>query len=555
MFLPMIQANQNKRLRKTVFAGLDTRPNAPWQTLSEMHNMSPDGYPALQNRKLHKSVDTGGIIAALAVPEYDATAEYRFTGVKSGCFYYRGTAINNITLSPGEKSVADFNGKICIFPDKVFYEYLPNAETGQVVQALQSMEKSLSLRGVHFSGSRNELTGECTATLSLTGGGFNRFKPGESILIKGCSRAGNNVRAAEGRREYVADDEIISAVVESAESDRLSLALYTKNGARTAFTNATESGLITVKVSIPAMDHVCVHNNRLWGTSPDGAYIYASRLGDCMNFNSFQGLGDDSWYSVIGTPGNFAGICSYRSSVVAFKRDCIHHVYGSAPKNFAIPKQVFGGCIDGRSIAELDGVLYYLSAMGFMAYQGGEPYPVGEQLTRQYHACAAGSDGKYYYAAAYDDNDEADVLVYHPKRGLWYMEDNTPFVAFRNHHGTLYGATDSTVYAVDAGTRDSWWDFTTAAITPDSMVRAAANEVFLLLDKADYTDVAVSISYDGGDFIPCGELKQRKSMQAHRLPIRLRPCDSFRLRVEGVGPVVVHALEIITYQGGKTNAI
>ena len=110
--------------------------------------------------------------------------------------------------------------------------------------------------------------------------------------------------------------------------------LYTKNGSYGLFKNTTDSNSVTIEISIPDISWACVHNNRLFGTGTNGEYIYASKLGDCFNFNSFRGLADDSWYSEIGTAGEFTGIVSYRTAVVAFKSNYIHHIYGDSPQKF-----------------------------------------------------------------------------------------------------------------------------------------------------------------------------------------------------------------------------
>ncbi|MBO5364415.1 MAG: hypothetical protein J6A56_03005, partial [Clostridia bacterium] len=336
-------------------------------------------------------------------------------------------------------------------------------------------------------------------------------------------------------------------------SSRLNLLLFNKQGGYATFQNTTESGSVTIKVSIPDMNHVCVHNNRLWGTAENGEYIYASKLGDCQNFNSFQGLSEDSWYGRIGTPGEFTGICSYRSAVVAFKRECIHHVYGDAPRNFSIPKQTLGGCVDGRSIAELSGVLYYLSPTGFSVYGGGEPYCISYQLgSKNYCRAAAGSDGRRYIAATYTEEGECDVLVYDPNFGVWYREDDTPYLGFLTMGGRLYGATADAVWAFGYGEELVEWSLTTTPFTYHTMEHKGVNCLWLRLEREKDARVTVEISHDGGDFISCGELSPDQGFGVKRIPVRFQNCDSFRLRISGTGHVVLHDLEITTHQGGKT---
>lgn len=555
MLLPSFGARENKKMQLVRFGGLDLRAKAPAGTLSQCENMSADAYPALTPRKPRRLVTAADGIAALAAPEYTELPLTAFTGVRNRHFYYQGTRVSDAELLPGEKSIADFNGKLCILPDKLYYDYRPDPDTGETAAGLQSMEKALTLSGVTFYASHSTLTGAYTAYLSKSGGGFDQFQPGESLVISGCAKKENNTCRLQGRGDFASSAAIVSAVVESATASRLDLLLYTKRGERALFSNGTEQGPVTVKVSIPDMDHICVHNNRLWGTARNGEYLYASKLGDCLNFNSFQGLGDDSWYGMVGTPGGFTGICSYRSAVAAFKRDCIHHIYGDGPQNYSIPKQTVGGCLDGRSIAELGGVLYFLSAAGFQAYAGGEPYCVSPQLDTPYISCAAGTDGRRYYAAAYRPDGICDVLAFDPEHGVWHREDDTPYLGFIRHAGRLYAASGQGVWEFGAGEAAFDWSFTTQRLTYDTMEHKGLACVWIRLDAEPGTRILTEVSLDGKPFAACAPPSLGRGFGTCRIPARFGPCDSFRLRISGRGRAVVHDMELITHQGGKTYGI
>lgn len=551
MFLPQINERGSGDFALQSFGGLDTRPKAAFGSMKQMLNLSSDAYPAVIPSKKRRLAAAISGISAIAAPEYTDSKLNSFTGVKGTDFYYCGTKINGSLKTSGQKSIADFNGKLCIFPDKMYYNYLPDSDTGELSRKLEDMEKSISAAGISFYSSYNSITGDYTAYLQKSNAGFNIFNSGDSIVISGCSTAANNTCVIGGSHDFADDNAIVSAVVKTVSSDKLELLLYNKNGGKALFKSAQENGAVTVKAYIPDMDHVCVHNNRLWGTSENGEYLYASKLGDCTNFNSFQGLGDDSWYCRIGTAGKFTGICSYRTSVVAFKRNFIHHVYGDAPKNFSVPKQTMTGCIDGRSIAELGGVLYYLSAGGFCAYSGGEPYKIAPQLTEVYVACAAGADENKYYAAAKKSNGACDVLVYDPSRNIWHREDDTEFIGFVRYGGSLYAASDMGVWEFCSSDRCPNWSFTLNPITYNSFLHKAPDSLRLRIDSDSDTEAAVSISHDGGDFIEYTKIKG-KGFAVHRIPIRFKKCDSFTIRVEGNGYAVIHGLEATTYQGGKT---
>lgn len=552
MILPPLKKEGNRAVQILQFSGLDLRPKAALGTLGFTQNLSPDAAPALTCRKPRTKLLAADGISAICSPGDGEELLTGFTGVREQAFYYRGEKISGEPLAEGEKSIADFNGKICIFPDKVYYDYLPDPETGAVTKELQSMEKTLSLSGVQFYSSYDTVTGNYTSYLTKDGADFSAFQPGDSLVISGCLMERNNTRCVDGRGDFAAAEDIVSVVVEKVETNRIHLLLFNRQGGFATFRNVTEGGTITLKIKIPDMNHICVHNNRLWGTARNGEYIYASKLGDCRNFYSFQGLSDDSWYGRIGTPGEFTGICSYRTAVVAFKRDCIHHVYGDAPRNFAIPKQTLGGCLDGRSIAEIGGVLYYLSPSGFSVYGGGEPYSICHQLTgKDYIRAAAGTDGKRYTVAAYDREGACDVLTFDPDHRVWYREDATPYLGFLTFGGKLYGATADAVWVFDQGEESVDWVLVTNPITLTAMDHKGVNCLWLRLDRETKTPVMVEISQDGKEFVLCGVSGTREGFGVERIPIRFQSCDSFRLRISGRGSVILHDLEIITYQGGR----
>lgn len=547
MILPKLYAKENSKAMLKVFSGLDRRDKVSDSALSDMTNMSPKAIPALTAREPRKHIAEVSGTAQICTPEYTGGELNSFTGVCDRYFYYKGTRISG-QLSEGEKSIADFNGKICIFPDKVYYDYTISGTNDE----LKSMEKTVTVQNASFRSSVNEMTGEYSAYISASGASFNqRFSIGDSIVISGCQAEENNTKVIDTRHSYAPDGAIVSAIVDSVTATKLNLLLYDKNGKKIGFKNASESGSVTLKISIPDMEHICVHNNRLWGAGTSGEYVYASKLGDCMNFNSFQGLASDSWYASVATGGEFTGICSYRTAVVAFKRNYIHHIYGDSPTNFSMPKQTFGGCIDGKSICETGGVLYYLSQNGFFAYSGGEPYDISPQLNKQYTSCAAGTDGRYYYAAARDKNGNCDVLVYTPETDIWVREDDTPFEAFCTYNGSVYGTADGDMWKLDGGDESFSWCTVSKRFTYDETEHKGLSCMWLRMELKAGTTVRASIAFDNGDFESCAEISGKSGFLVCRVPIRFKKCDSFRIMLDGEGDIVIHDIEITSHNGGK----
>lgn len=553
MFLPSLKEKGDTPVTFASFGGLDTRPRPSRYTMSFTRGVSSDAYPSVIPQKGRTTVAEIKDISAAAAPEYTGEDINSFTGAANGKFYYNGKKING-SLKTGEaKTIVDFNGNLCIFPDKLYYRYLPDPTDGSISTKLESMEKSVNAANIVFYSSHNSVTGEYTAYLQKSGAGFDIFSPGDSVIISGCTISQNNTCVIGGSKDFAADDAIISVVVKSASSDRLELLMYNKSGGKAVFSNTTDAGTVTVKTGIPDMDNVCVHNNRLWGTAENGEYIYASALGDFTSFNAFRGLGTDSWYSRVGTPGGFTGICSYRSCVVAFKQNCIHHIYGDSPQNYSIPKQTATGCIDGRSIAELGGILYYLSAAGFCAYGGGEPYLIAPQISEEYTACAAGADECKYYAAAYKKDGSCDLLVYDPGHNLWYREASEAFVGFFGYGSDLYGVKSDSVVRLNGGERNGSWEIILNPIDAAAFSHRGICAVWLCADAGIGTRIKVSVAYDSGDFAECANITAT-GKRVYRIPVRYKSCDSFRLKIEGEGYAVIHGLEIQLYQGGKTYA-
>lgn len=553
MYLPPINTPKEGVVLTKSFYGLDEGTKIDDRSFSAMKNMSSDALPAAVPRKPRRKIAEIANITALCLPAYTAGGLTSFTGIAGNAFYYNGKKITGEPLTAGKKSIADFGGKICIFPDKLYYDYLPDPDTGEVAETLQKLEKTCVVTGAVFRTTKNDISGAYSASISKTGANFDEtFAVGDSIVISGCGTEKNNTKIVESRKDIAAADDIISVVVEAVTASRLDVRLYDKKGALAAFQNTTESGAVTIAVHIPDMNHVCVHNNRLWGTAANGESIYASRLGDCQNFYSFQGLGDDSWYSLLGTDGDFTGICSYRNAVVAFKRDCIHHVYGDSPTNFSIPKQIYGGCMDGDSITQIGGILYYLSPSGFSAYGGGEPYSIGERLRTKHTACCAGTDGIKYYASATREDGLHELLVFDTRYGVWHKEDNIPFVGFVSRDGKLYGADQQALFLFGEGEETFPWCVVSKRFTYDITQHKGVNCIYLRAEVAEGARIRVSLSHDDGPFTHCGEITG-SGFSVRRIPVRFRKCDSFRLMCEGEGEAVIHDIEFISYNGGKTN--
>ncbi len=560
MYLPAAaQKSKNKKVDILSFFGYDQRNKIDDRELGEMLNMSSDAAPCLAPRKPRRHIASAEGITAITLPEYSPGGLDSFTGVAGRRFWYKGKVVPGADLTDGEKSIVDFGGSICIFPDKMYYRYLPDPDTGEVRNELRPMARSVTITDPALNTYYDEIGGIYRASIRKTGADFDKvFKAGDSIVISGASMESNNTFVADSRKKFASDTAIVSVVIKEVESDEISLLMHNKSGGYAFFDSCVNRGPLKIETYIPDISCACVHNNRLFGASENGEYIYASKLGDCFNFTSFQGLGDDSWYSEVGTPGGFTAIVSYRSAVVAFKRDYIHHIYGDSPKNFSIPKQTLSGALDGKSVAEVGGVLYYMAADGFYEYSGGEPERISAPIKTIFKSCKSGTDGRSYFACATDRNGKSSLLVYNPKLNLWHREDDTRFVDFVRQGERLYGVTETDMYMLGDDENESGevirWCVVSKKFTLDDFDFKSVNAVCIRLETGSETHIRVSFAADDDDFRLCGEIESEgKGFLVHRVPVRLKKCDSFRVMLEGEGEAVVHDIEMITYTGGRTN--
>lgn len=298
---------------------------------------------------------------------------------------------------------------------------------------------------------------------------------------------------------------------------------------------------VTLRRSLPELDHICSVNNRLWGCRGDT--VYCSKLGDPFNFQVFDGISTDSWTVNSGSPGAFTACCAYLGYPLFFKEDRIYKVYGSRPAEFSLVESMTMGVAEGsgESLAIAAETLFYLSPRGMVAYSGGVPDPLWEdfgdlRLTRG----VAAARGSKYYLAAIDGDGNRHIFVYDAACGLWHREDALPALAMANGADGILFATATALWcseAVAGATEEeevTWFAEFGPFIqnSPDEKTIHRLKLRFLLEEGAT---VQVCIAYDGGDYALAGKAQAGKGMRTAVLPLIPRRCDHFRLKVCGGG--------------------
>lgn len=557
MFIPEIKTNAG-RAYMTQFQGLNRQERSEANELSDCMNVTSDAYPCIASVKIPEKVISQADIQAVIAPKYSTEEITSFTGVSGGRFYYKGEAIpfesSDMSLS-GEVQLADFNGTIIMCPSMYYFSYVPDTDSGNIIKKVRKMEKGVyeqtaTVRGKEIEDDNGNVT-DYENYISISGVDFeDYFSSGDSVFIEGFSDEKNNSLYIDSKYETADDDRIMSAVVSKVKGSKLYLRLYNRKGKQIIFTDASGESGISVYIKIPTMNCVTVHNNRLWGTNPNGEQVYASKIGDPFNFFTFSGLASDSWYSEVGTAGDFIGIVSYRDNVIAFKRDYIHHIYGDKPINFNIPKQLSDcGCIDIRSAVEVGTVLYYLGYNGFYAYAGGQPLIISDKLAKSYKSACAWTDGIKYYVSATDTDGSAELLVYDTRYNIWLRQGDIQAVGYFRWHNETYAASSDSVYNISRGEYGEW-SVTTSRIDEGIVDKKGAFDIFVYAELDEGSEMTVSVKTDGGFWRECRRV-QYSGLKAVRIPVRFVQGDYYKIKISGKGKAVIHGLERAAATGGR----
>ncbi len=307
---------------------------------------------------------------------------------------------------------------------------------------------------------------------------------------------------------------------------------------------------------LPDIKYACVYYSRLFGVDDDR--IYASAFNDYANFN--LDTADDTsdanaWVTTaqsnVKAGGSFTGICAYGGHVIAFKRDYTHEIYNN--KNPFRVYDIFNeGCVDHRSIAEVDGGLYYVSPDGVRLYTGGNPRDVGEALdmTHFESGVGAGYKGCYYLYAkiGYDHR----VLVYSASTGAWSsIAVDSEVISLASANG-IYALTEKgAVLRLDTEDYSAGFEFATDVMTGGTVDIKRVKKLQAAVDVAYGGCITVYIESDRGarrELISSGGRYGRLVL---RCGVTMTAGSSHRLIFSGRGRVTLRGFELIYAYGGE----
>ena len=337
---------------------------------------------------------------------------------------------------------------------------------------------------------------------------------------------------------------------------------------------------IFVYRKMPYMDFLVESGNRLWGCRYGYSFndtadilfegketkivneIYACKLGDFKNWNCFMGLSTDSYVASVGSDGPFTGAATHLGYPLFFKENCLHKVYGDYPANYQIQHMVCRGVQRGshRSLATVNETLFYKSGSAICAYDGSLPVEMSTALGDvQYSEAVAGAHGNKYYITMKSADGQPHLFVYDTAKGMWHKEDDLSCDGFCSYLGELYAIDHETkgiVTMLGSGTKDtkrvSWMvESGLMGMSLPDMKYVSRLLIRMSLDSGSKVDV--SIQYDSiGDWESVCHMTVT-TLRSFAVPVRLRRCDHFRIRIEGEGKGRIYSITKTIEQGSDVS--
>lgn len=564
MYFPRLLTPAQTRVNLSKFAGYDLRPTAPAGTFRAMENLCSDGYPALCTRPRRATV------AAVTAPHGIAAKDCLIWA--DGQHLYINGADAPLVLSDSDKQLVSMGAYLIIWPDRLYintqdlsdHGSIENAVTvgGEAVFALCRADGA-ALSGYTVSDTPPDAPDEGALWLDTSEGEvLKEFQGGSFMAVEDiCTKitaAGIGVGFTPGDGVSLTGTDFDGTyVIRSCDDGWVILS--------TGFTApAARSEPITLRRAVPDMDFVIECGNRLWGCKygmVDGRAvneIYASALGDFKNWNAFAGLSTDSYAAARGSDGQFTGAIAHLGSPIFFKENCMERVYPSPAGAHQIVTLTCPGVKKGchRSLAVVDGTLYYQGIDGIYAFDGSLPVPVSAALsgTALSHGTAGSLEGKYYLSAP-DGGGHAHLLVYDTRRRLWHREDGLRCLGFAAADGDLFALTERSIVALrgSTGTQENAvrWSMETGELGLDSPENKYLQRLELRMQLGAGAAAVLSVSYDGGSTWEAqGDVAgQAGRILPHVLHIRPKRCAGLRLKLSGSGEMRLFSVSAVYEKG------
>ena len=542
-----VYGSGKRELSQIVFGGYNHTRSASEGEIYDMKNLTSADYPVLSTRPSR----------VLCLKKGEATKWGEQLGYRIYDGYYCDCAYNNengeIRLEVGKVDIEEarhsfiyktddtrrrtfnfINNFLTIFPDK---KYIKLAEIGHD-PTLYDMDASISSSGVICKIYSVDKEYSCDAIQFPTLPDLSFFSDGDAVIISGCKNEKNNKTAiilkCFGGYLFFENNTFEFDIDETPEPEEN----------------------ITVTNSIPDLDFVCEHSNRLSGCKGDT--IYVSKLGNPLVWHNYEGVAG-AWTVDVGSSGDFTGCFSYGSYVYFFKEETVYKLYGNRPDNYQLSPCFSFGVKNGssESLAIASDILFYHSNIGIMAYTGGSPRLISSNFGDiKYKNAIGGSDGVNYYVSLENEAGERSLFKYDTLRGIWMKEDNINILDmfffdgmyFVEKSGNILSQGKPHFYDLkEEKTLSSYAEFGDFYTSLDKKV---ISRLYARFELEAETTVKIFIKFDSGEWEELTTVTA-EGKRTVTIPIVPRRCDHYRIKIDGVGTWRLYALSREGYTASK----
>ena len=584
MKLPALKRINTSRSMVDVFKGYNHNLRIGDGEFYEMTNLTSDDYPVLSPRRKRGVFVTNSDGTTPTSPT-GMIAKDSFCYVEGSKFIINGYGEIDMGLTDDPKNLVSMGAYVIIMPDKQYIntadltDYGPieaTVETSAAVtfelckidgtdygdtvvgdtapESPENMALWLDTASTpnvlkQYSTASSQWTSVATTYIKISSSGIGTpFAEGDGVTISGIKDADladlNNTMVVWARGDgYIVVKGIINRV----------------------YTQEVSDGKISITRKMPNMDFIIESGNRLWGCRYGLALngqvvneIYASKLGDFKNWNSFASISTDSYVATLGTDGQFTGAITHNGYPLFFKENCVHKVYGNYPANYQVQTTACRGVQKGcdKSLAIVNETLYYKARSAVCAYDGSLPVEISNALGDiSYSDAVAGALGNKYYISMKDERGVYNLFVYDTKKGMWHREDDTQVTNFCNCRGELYyiDYADKQIKTV-RGTGMVYedavkWEAVTGIIgiyTPD---KKYVSRIDVRMSLSLGTRATIYAEYDSSGAWEHILAMEGASLRTVAVPVRSKRFDHLRLKIVGTGDVKIFSITKTIAQG------
>ena len=603
MEFPTLIVKQKSRQMSDAFLGYNHNLRISENEFYDMKNLTSDSYPVLSPRKQRGVYENKGSFKGLI--SKDALCY-----VDGSNFVINKYAID-MGLNDKPKQLVSMGAYVIILPDKKYINTQNHSDRGDI-EAHVTTSGTVSFQLCKEDGSAygtepiptKEPTEPKNMDLwidtSTTPHTLKQYSAENAVWIQiattyvkiSCSGSG----IGEKFKQY--DGVTISGITDETLKDlNSSTTIWSAEGDSIVVTGllnniTSQDTPICISRWMPDFDFLIESKNRLWGClygmvedangEMRGQYmgkaydtetgetkdvygseavnaIYACKLGDFKNWNSFMGLSTDSYAVSVGTDGQFTGAITHLGYPCFFKENVLHKIYGDYPANYRVQDTACRGVQKGceRSLAIVNEVLFYKSRGGVCAYDGGLPEEASTQFgNERYSNAVAGSHGNKYYISMMDANGQYHMFVYDMAKGMWHKEDNLHAECFCSNDEELYVIADGKIITMfGSGTKDTEsveWMAQTGEIGLSSPDMKYISRMNVRMSLAIGSTVDFYIQYDLSDeWEHIYNTMTGTSLRSFSVPIRPKRCDHMKLKILGKGEAKIYSITKTIEQGSE----